>query len=106
MGRLNTDSLGRAQGAVARVQRTIQDEVLSGRIILDDTTFDHCSFQHAVLVYRGGAPPTLKNCSFEATAFEFEDAASRTLALLQAMSSTSSGLRDVFKASFPRVFGH
>jgi hypothetical protein len=38
--------------------------------------------------------------------FEFEGAAGRTLALLQAMSSTSSGLRNVFKASFPKIFSN
>lgn len=79
---------------------------MSGRIVLDNVKFEHCRFQGAVLVYRGGLPPTVRNCTFENVSFEFEDAAGRTLALLQAMSSTSSGLRNVFKASFPKIFSN
>jgi hypothetical protein len=33
-------------------------------------------------------------------------AAGRTLALLQAISAQSSGLRNIFKASFPRLFAN
>lgn len=79
---------------------------MSGRVILDNANFEHCRFQGAALVYRGGVPPTVRNCTFENVSFEFEGAAGRTLALLQAMSSTSSGLRSVFKASFPKMFGN
>jgi hypothetical protein len=79
---------------------------LSGRVVLDNVNFEQCRFQGAVLVYRGGLPPTVRNCTFQDVSFEFEGAAGRTLALLQAMSSTSSGLRDVFKASFPRIFSN
>jgi hypothetical protein len=43
---------------------------------------------------------------FEGVSFQFQGAAARSLALLQAMSAPSSGLKDVFKASFPRLFGH
>ena len=74
--------------------------------MLDNVHFEHCQFKGAVLVYRGGLPPAVRNCTFENVSFEFEGAAGRTLALLQAMSSTSSGLREVVKASFPRIFGH
>jgi hypothetical protein len=106
VGRLNTDTLSRARRTAGEGARTIQDELLSGRVILDDVTFDRCTFQRAVLIYRGGAPPSLRDCTFENVSFEFEDAAGRTLALLQAMSSASSGFRNIFKASFPRIFGH
>jgi hypothetical protein len=74
--------------------------------MLDNVNFEHCRFEGAVLVYRGGLPPTVRNCTFKDVSFEFEGAAGRTLALLQAMSSTSSGLRNVFKASFPKIFGN
>jgi hypothetical protein len=89
-----------------RRARAFEGEALSGRVILDNATFERCKFQSAVLVYTGGVPPTIRNCSFEKVSFEFDGAAGRTLAMLQAMSSTSSGLRQVFKASFPRIFGH
>jgi hypothetical protein len=89
-----------------RRTRAFQDEALGGRVILDNATFERCKFQGAVLVYTGGVPPTIRDCSFEKVSFEFDGAAGRTLAMLQAMSSASSGLRDIFKASFPRMFGH
>jgi hypothetical protein len=89
-----------------RRARAFEGQTLSGRIILDNATFERCKFQGAVLVYTGGVPPTIQNCSFETVSFEFDGAAGRTLAMLQAMSSASSGLREVFKASFPRIFGH
>jgi hypothetical protein len=106
VGRLNLESASRVQRTTGQGPRTIEDQSLSGRVILDNVTFEHCRFRSAVLVYRGGHPPTVRNCTFENVSFEFEDAAGRTLALLQAMSSTSSGLRNVFKASFPKIFSN
>jgi hypothetical protein len=86
--------------------RSFESETLSGTVLLDDARFDRCRFRNAVLVYAGGAPPRIENCGFEDVTFQFQGAAARTLGLLQAMSAPSSGLRDVFKASFPRLFGH
>ena len=84
----------------------VEGKTLTGRIKLDNPSFERCRFRTAVLVYAGGAPPLLQNCSFENASFEFAGAAGRTLALLQAMGNPTSGLRDIVKASFPRVFGH
>jgi len=78
----------------------------TGRVMLDGGSFERCRFQHAVLVYAGGIPPRLAGCSFADTTFEFQGAAGLTLAFLQAMAAPSSGLSAVFKASFPRLFGH
>lgn len=86
--------------------RAFEGATLSGTVLLDGASFDHCRFQEAVLVYAGGAPPRIKDCVFEGVSFQFQGAAARSLALLQAMSSPSSGLKDIFKASFPRLFGH
>lgn len=75
-------------------------------MVIDGAVFERCKFRSAVLVYTGGAAPSIQGCSFEDVSFEFAGAAGRTLAVLKAMSAPSSGLRDVFKASFPRSFGH
>jgi hypothetical protein len=91
---------------VAAGTRAFECETLSGTVLLDGASFDHCRFQKAVLVYTGGDPPRIKDCVFDGVSFEFQGAAARSLALLQAMSSPSSGLKDIFKASFPRLFGH
>ncbi len=85
---------------------TFEDETFTGRVTLDGASFEGCSFEGAVLVYSGGPPPLIRNCSFRDVRFEFQDAAARSLALLKAMSAPKSGLRDVFKASFPTLFAH
>ena len=86
--------------------RRFESETFTGPVLLDASSFDHCRFRKAVLIYTGGEPPRIENCGFEEVTFQFQGAAARTLGLLQAMSAPSSGLRDVFKASFPRLFGH
>ena len=84
----------------------ITNRTLSGVVILDGSRFLRCRFKAAALVYTGGAPPSFEGCSFEDVSFRFDGAAGRTLAFLKAMSAPSSGLAVVFKASFPRLFGH
>jgi hypothetical protein len=84
----------------------LTDKTLSGRVPLDSRTFERCRFKNAVLVYSGGPPPSIVNCSFEEVGFEFQGAAGRTLALLQALSAPRSGFREIFKATFPKMFGH
>ena len=93
-------------GAVGAAGPAYTNRTLSGRVPLDGASFERCRFRRATLVYSGGAPPRIEGCAFEAVTFEFEGAAGRTLALLNAMAAPSSGLRDVFKASFPTIFGH
>jgi hypothetical protein len=83
-----------------------RDQTLSGPVRLDGGTFERCRFHKAVLVYSGGEPPRIEGCTFDGATFEFTGAAGRTLGLLQAMARPSSGLRDIFKASFPVLFGH
>jgi hypothetical protein len=86
--------------------RTFTDQELTGRVLLDGGTFERCRFRDAALIYIGGAPPTLVSCSFQGVSFEFNGAAGRTVAFLQAMASPASGLSSIFKATFPRLFGH
>jgi hypothetical protein len=92
--------------APGRDPRSVEDETLTGWVRLDNTSFVRCRFHHAVLVYAGGPPPQIRDCAFENSTFEFAGPAGRTLALLQALSTRSSGLRDIFKASFPKIFAN
>lgn len=86
--------------------RERRGEVLTGRVRLDDASFVDCRFRKATLVYAGLGPTRISGCTFEDTLFEFDGPAANALAFLQAMSSPRSGLRDVVKASFPRIFAH
>ncbi len=108
MGRPVTDfsSAVRLTESVAQETRSFEDQTITGPVLLDGASFQRCRFRHAVLVYTGGEPPRIQECAFEDVAFQFQGAAGRSLALLQAMASPSSGLKEVFKASFPRLFGH
>lgn len=83
-----------------------RDQTLTGPVRLDGGTFQRCRFHKAVLIYSGGEPPHIESCTFDGATFQFTGAAGRTLGLLQAMTRPSSGLRDIFKASFPVLFGH
>jgi hypothetical protein len=86
--------------------RRFSGQRLTGDVVLDNTTFESCAFKNARLVYFGGPLPSIRDCAFDGVSFRFDGAAGRTLAFLQAMTSSSSGFKDVFKASFPRLFGH
>jgi hypothetical protein len=92
--------------AIGSDPKLVEDETLSGRVSLDNTSFVRCRFRRATLIYAGGPPPQIRDCIFENSSFEFAGAAGRTLALLQAISAQSSGLRNIFKASFPRLFAN
>jgi hypothetical protein len=104
--RLEIDRPPRPSGVLDQDPREVHGERLSGRIRLDNTSFEACAFQSATLVYAGGVPPSIQNCSFQGVTFEFEGAAAHTLSFLQAMTSRSSGFRDLFRASFPKLFAH
>jgi hypothetical protein len=86
--------------------REYRNETLSGRVRLDHGVFVGCRFRGATLVYAGIGPTQISDCAFEDTLFEFDGPAASALAFLQAMSHPASGLRDVVKASFPRIFAH
>jgi hypothetical protein len=86
--------------------RAFADQAISGRVVLDNTSFQRCKFRRATLIYAGGVPPQIRDCAFEEVAFEFQGAAGRTLAFLQAMATPASGLREVVRATFVKVFGH
>lgn len=88
------------------VLREHKGELLTGRIRLDNASFTGCRFRQATLIYAGMGPTQISGCAFEETQFEFDGPAASTLAFLQAMSAPNSGLRDVVKASLPRMFGH
>jgi hypothetical protein len=105
MGRL-TPTSDVAQDSALTPRLVYRDRTLTGAVRLDGGTFQRCRFHKAVLIYSGGEPPSLEGCTFDDASFEFADAAGRTLALLKAMAKPSSGLRDVFKASFAVLFGH
>jgi hypothetical protein len=106
VNRLDLNLRRRESAPDAQLFREVRGQRLSGRVVIDNTSFEACAFQDAVLVYSGGGAPSMRDCSFRQVSFEFRGAAGRTMALLQAMSAASSGFRDIFKASFPKLFAH
>jgi len=67
----------------------------------DGTNFIDCVFESAQLRYSGGVLPGFENCSFGQTGWYFDDAALRTIQLLQAFANQAGGGRefvdDLFK---------
>jgi hypothetical protein len=57
----------------------------------DGRSFIDCAFDSASLRYGGGALPTFEGCSFGQTGWYFEDAALRTIQLLQAFGAQENG---------------
>ena len=70
------------------------------RVQTDGTSFIDCAFESASLRYGGGALPSFEGCSFGETGWYFEDAALRTIQLLQAFANQEGGrafVDDLFK---------
>lgn len=57
------------------------------QVRVDDTSFIDCTFDGAQLRYGGGALPSFENCSFADASWYYEDAALRTIQLLQAFAN-------------------
>ena len=83
-----------------------EGETFTSEVELDGNEFNNCTFRGNVLIYRGGQPPSLRNCSFEDPEFRFLDAAGNTIAFLQAMARADSGLQSVVRDTFPAIFGN
>jgi hypothetical protein len=106
VNRYTFPSLGGSPESPSEGLREHRHELLTGRVPLDNGRFVGCRFMNARLVYGGLGGVQLEDCSFHEVEFEFVGPAANTLAFLQAMSRSHSGLRDVFKASFAHIFGH
>jgi hypothetical protein len=52
---------------------------------LDGVSFRNCVFQGCALRYSGGEPPTMVDCNFYRSRFEFAGAASDTLSFMRAI---------------------
>lgn len=48
-------------------------------IKLDENSYDHCRFYRSTLVYAGGLPPSITNCTFVNCRFVLDGAASNTV---------------------------
>jgi uncharacterized protein YjbI with pentapeptide repeats len=66
----------------------------------DGTVFTKCSFDGAQLRYAGGEHPSFIDCTFNQVGWYFEDAALRTIQLLQANGEGEAGrifIEDLFR---------
>lgn len=53
------------------------------KILIDNQDFSGCQFNNCQVVYAGGELPNMSHCNFINSNFFFDDAAARTLILLQ-----------------------
>jgi hypothetical protein len=80
--------------------RTFKD---GERIETEGRTFVNCNFEKVFLRYAGGPHPSFIDCTFGETGWYFEDAALRTVQLLQANGNGEGGRRfieELFKPGF------
>lgn len=80
-----------------------RDETIRGNVELDETVFVNCAFKDALLVYRGGTPPSFGNCTFTGSRFVFDGAAGNTLNFLRGMAQPQSNMRPVVLGLMPEL---
>ena len=78
-------------------------QILQGRIKLDGKTFTNVDFQKAELIYEGGAPPHVIDCTFSEATFAFTGAAGNTTNFLRAMLRPQSNMRQVVLGLMPEI---
>ena len=64
-------------------------------VVLDYAVLEGMHLYRCKLIYRGGRPPTLVNCTFEECEFIFEGSALTTVAFLRAIALGDSGGREL-----------
>ena len=74
------------------------------RIALDGQQFIGDRFELCELVYSGGEPPTMVNCTFHRVEWIFDGAASNTIAFLGALySGMGQGGKDLVERTFDSI---
>jgi hypothetical protein len=69
----------------------------------DGRSFTNCRFEWAQLRYGGGVHPTFQQCVFDKAGWYFEDAALRTVQLIQALGNGENGrpfIDDLFRPGY------
>ncbi|MDJ0929595.1 hypothetical protein [Breoghania sp.] len=68
---------------MSETQKTISGRhFLKETVVIDGRSLDNCTFRDCHLIYRGGEPPKIRGCSFDACRWEFEGEAAQTLLFL------------------------
>ena len=68
---------------------------------LDNNEFISCEFKSCNLIYHGGKPPSLVNCSFSNFRITFSGAASDTLSFMTGLYH--GGFKSVIDATFGNI---
>jgi hypothetical protein len=71
------------------------------RVELDNNEFIGCKFEECDLLYGGGTPPALVNCSFGRFRVSFKGAAADTLSFITALYH--GGFKPVIEATFDNI---
>jgi hypothetical protein len=78
----------------------IRDRRFAGEdLTIDGKSFIGCTFESGTIHYAGGALPTFEQCTFGAVQWHFDDAALRTVQLLQMIFNSPGGF-DFIKSLF------
>ncbi|MDH7795246.1 MULTISPECIES: hypothetical protein [unclassified Beijerinckia] len=83
----------------------ITGKVFKGqRVNIDGRHFSNCKFENCTLVFAGKDVFSFDGNDLNTTTIEFDGAAGRTLAALQALAEPGSGFSEIVKQSFPKLF--
>ena len=84
------------------MQKKNVDQTYNGiTILLDGSSFERCVFNDCRMIYQGGEPPQLVNCTFKGSNFGMDGPAANTLAFLNAMYH--GGMKSVVEATFDNI---
>ncbi|PTW60067.1 hypothetical protein C8N35_10567 [Breoghania corrubedonensis] len=87
---------------MSETQKTISGrDFISETIVIDGYSLENCRFRDCRLVYRGGEPPKIRGCRFDACRWEFDGAAARTLQFLAALHQ--GGFESVVEGTFASI---
>ena len=81
-------------------------KTFTGTVELDGNEYTGCTFNKCLLVYSGGAVPSLTDSDLIGVRFEFREAAANTVALMKLMAAPNSGLQHVIRDTFPSLRLH
>lgn len=73
-------------------------------IRLDGNTFLGCSFDNCMMVYGGGPPPSMIDCSLNGVKWSFTEAASNTIQFMSAIyHGMGEGGKKVIEETFTNI---
>ncbi len=74
-------------------------------IEIDGNHYENCTFNNCRLIYRGGALPIMANCKQIGGGYDFDDAALRTIDLMNQLYNAGTQGREMIERTIKAIRG-